>query len=325
MFYAEKRITVILGDAAVRIDPAAHQVALRSGKVLDYGALVLATGAEARPLSVPGGELPHVFSLRTLADTDAILERAKTAKRVVVCGASFIGLEVAASLRIRGLPVTVVAPEAIPLAVVLGEDIGTYLQTLHESKGVVFRLGTRPVSIGSDSIELADGTVLPADLVVFGVGVAPRVELAREGGLSVAEGVVVDEWLCTSNPDIYAAGDVARYPYEGDCVRIEHWVVAMGHGRAIARTLVGRGLPYQDVPFFWTHQYDTAVCLVGNAPDWDTAQLYGDLSAGSAAVAFRAGGRVLAVATVGREKLSLQIEAAMQDSDDTEVERLLST
>lgn len=323
-FYDEHRIRVVLSDAAVGIDAANHQVRLTSNKMLDYGVLVLATGAEPRPLSIPGGDLPHVLALRTLADTDAILLRAKSAKHIVICGAGFIGLEVAASLRMRGLAVTVVAPESIPLAVVLGDDLGRYLHNLHESKGVGFRLGTQPTAVRLDSLELADGSALDADLVVFGIGVVPRVALAEAAGLTVDNGIVVDEWLCTSNANIYAAGDVARFPFRGAPVRIEHWLVAMGHARAIARTLVGRGTPYEDIPFFWSQQYDVSVSLVGHAPIWDEARVYGDLAAGTAHVVYRGGGRILAVATVGRDHLGLQVEAAMQQNDEREVEQLVS-
>jgi len=225
-YYESLRVDLLLGDPAESIDKAGHTVTLRSGRMLNYGALLLATGAEPRSLAVEGASLPHVHRLRTLADSNAIIAAAGNSNRAVIVGASFIGLEVAASLRQRGLEVYVVERERVPLARVLGQDIGHFVQTLHEEHGVHFFLGETVRAITAHSVELGSDQSLEASLVILGVGVTPRTALAEAAGLVVENGVVVDEMLRASDGDIYAAGDIARYPdsISGERVRIEHWV-----------------------------------------------------------------------------------------------------
>jgi NADPH-dependent 2,4-dienoyl-CoA reductase/sulfur reductase-like enzyme/nitrite reductase/ring-hydroxylating ferredoxin subunit len=324
-FFAEQRIDLQLGDAAASLDVAAHRLTLTSGKALSYGALVLATGAEPRRLPVPGAEQPHVFLLRTLADSRAIIARAAGAKRAVVIGASFIGLEAAASLRARGLEVDVVGPEAVPLARVLGEPVGALVRQAHEAKGTRFHLGQQVQAIGAHEVQLAGGASLPADLVVIGVGVAPRTALAQAAGLKVDNGIVVDGQLRTSAADVYAVGDVARYPDPrgGALVRIEHFVVAERQGQAVARILLGDGRPYQDVPFFWSQHPDLGLCYVGHAADWDELYTLGDLAARDFAVFYLRKGRVLAVLTAGRDQLSLRAERALASGDDAALDSLM--
>lgn len=323
-FYAEHDITVLTDDPVVTLEPAAHRVVLRSGRTLGYGALVLATGAEPVRLPIDGADRPHVLRLRTLADADAIIARAATARRAVVIGASFIGLEVAASLRTRGLEVAVVGPEAVPLATVLGPELGAYVRGLHAARGVRFHLGRKPTRIDDSGVTLDDGTVVAAELVVMGVGVKPRVALAEAAGLRVDRGIVVDASLRTSAADIYAAGDVARHPGATGLVRIEHWVVAMQHGRAIARTLVGRGAPFADVPFFWSQHYAVTIGYVGHAERWDDLRIDGSLEAGDATVTLREAGHIRAVITVGRDEVSLRAEAAMQRGDTAGLEAIVT-
>jgi NADPH-dependent 2,4-dienoyl-CoA reductase/sulfur reductase-like enzyme len=245
-----------------------------------------------------------------LADSKAIIARATDVKRAVVIGASFIGLEVAASLRNRGLDVIVVGQEKIPLERVLGQELGEFVRRLHESKGVHFRLGDSPRIIRNDRVDLASGQSIEAGLVVLGVGVTPRTTLAEKAGLTVDNGIVVDENLRTSAPDIYAAGDVARYPgpIPGQPVRIEHWVVAERQGQAVARTMLGIGGPFREAPFFWSQHYDVAINYVGHAPAWDAIELDGDLESRNATVIYRSQGRTLAVATIGRDQASLTAE-----------------
>jgi NADPH-dependent 2,4-dienoyl-CoA reductase/sulfur reductase-like enzyme/nitrite reductase/ring-hydroxylating ferredoxin subunit len=323
-FYADHRIDFLLGDPAAALDPAAHTVTLESGRRLDYGALVLATGAEPRRLSIPGADRPHVHPLRTLADSRAIVERAAGAGRAVVIGASFIGLEVAASLRHRGLEIDVVAPEEVPLERVFGGEIGGAVRRLHEEHGVRFHLGRSAQAIAEDAVELDDGTRLEADLVVVGVGVVPRVALAEAAGLEVEGGIVVDDHLRASTPDVYAAGDVARHPdpRTGDLVRIEHFVVAERQGQAAARALLGGG-PYRDVPFFWSRHYGVTYRYVGHAASWDRIETRGSLADRDFAAFYLEGGKVLAVVTVGRALVSLRAEAAMEAGDDGALEALL--
>jgi 3-phenylpropionate/trans-cinnamate dioxygenase ferredoxin reductase subunit len=323
-FYRGQNITFLAGDPVSRIEPAAHTVTLESGTTLSYGALVVATGAEPRRLNVPGAERPHVHVLRTLPDSRAIVARASSSRRAAVVGASFIGLEAAAALRHRGLEVDVVAPEPVPLARVLGDEIGREVQRLHEQHGVRFHLGQTPKAIHEREVELADGTRLAADLVVAGVGVAPRVALAQAAGLRVDNGIVVDAQLRASAADVYAAGDVARVPdpRTGELVRIEHFVVAERQGQAAARALLGSGQPYRDVPFFWSQHYDVTLTYVGHASSWDRLEVRGAVAAHDFAVFYRRGGRVLAVVTAGRDRVALQAEAAMGADDDHALEEL---
>jgi len=309
-YYQSIHVELLAKDPVDRIDTTSRTATLRSGRVLKYGALLLATGAEPRSLTIEGVDLPHVFKLRTLADSKAIIARATDVKRAVVIGASFIGLEVAASLRNRGLDVIVLGQGKIPLERVLGQELGEFVRRLHESKGVHFRLGDSPRIIRNDRVDLASGQSIEAGLVVLGVGVTPRTTLAEKAGLTVDNGIVVDENLRTSAPDIYAAGDVARYPgpIPGQPVRIEHWVVAERQGKAVARTMLGIGGPFREAPFFWSQHYDVAINYVGHAPAWDAIELDGDLESRNATVIYRSQGRTLAVATIGRDQASLTAE-----------------
>jgi len=239
-FHAEHRIDVVRGRAS-HIDVPARRLEVEGRDALPFDALLLATGAEPVHLKLPGEESGPVHYLRTLADSRRIIDAAKQAKRAVVIGGSFIGLETAASLRARNLEVHVVAPEAVPLERVMGRELGDFIRALHEEKGVQFHLGRKPERVERDAVVLDDGTRLPADLVVIGVGVRPRIALAEQAGLALDRGVVVDERLETTAPGIYAAGDIARWPdpHTGDRIRVEHWVVAERMGQAAARNILG--------------------------------------------------------------------------------------
>jgi NADPH-dependent 2,4-dienoyl-CoA reductase/sulfur reductase-like enzyme/nitrite reductase/ring-hydroxylating ferredoxin subunit len=324
-YYESIHVDLAPGDPAAHIDPSAHKAILRSGRALKYGALLLATGGEPRSLPIEGAGLPHVHRLRTLADSRAIIAQAGRSKRCVVIGSSFIGLEVAASLRHRGLEVTVVGPDAIPLEKVLGKELGRWIQDLHEQNGVRFLLGRTPRAIREDRVELSDGQSIEAGLVVLGVGVSPRTVLAQDAGLAVDNGVIVDENLRTSARDIYAAGDIARYPdpISGERIRIEHWVVAERQGQAVARAMLGIGHAFQDVPFFWSQHYDVTISYVGHASSWDSLEIRGNLAARDACVAYRRNGRVAAVVTIGRDRVSLAVEAALERRDTAAVESIL--
>ncbi len=315
----------LIDESAAAIDIKAHTVRLTGGRSLDWEALVLATGAAPIRLPLPGADLPHVHTLRTLADSRAIAAATSASTRAVVIGASFIGLEAAASLRARGAHVTVVGPETVPLARVLGEQVGTFIRGVHEAKGVAFRLGRKPQSITPDAVMLDDGTVLPADLVVMGVGVKPRIELAEAAGLSIDRGVVVDAELRAA-PGVWAAGDIARYPYDGVHVRIEHWQVAVRHGQAVAQSILGRHAAAnrtRDVPFFWSAHHDVTLGYVGHAEAFDTPIVVGSLEARDAHVVYRNAGLVRAVVTLGRDQLALDVERAMQLSDRATLDDLV--
>jgi NADPH-dependent 2,4-dienoyl-CoA reductase/sulfur reductase-like enzyme/nitrite reductase/ring-hydroxylating ferredoxin subunit len=312
-FFSDRGIQRIQGLVS-EVDPTNHQVLLDGGRRLPFGALILAPGSRPRTLPVPGSDLEHVHTLRSLADCRAIIESANSADSVAVIGASFIGMEVAASLKARGLPVTVIAPEKIPFQSVLGEELGTFIKGLHEEKGVSFRLESTVTEIRSDSVLLEDGSEVEADLVVVGIGVDPDLGLARKAGLKTEDGIVVDEFLRTSHIDVYAVGDVARYPEPrlGRSVRIEHWAVAQRQGRTAARNILGKEEPFTDVPFFWTKHFGTPVAYVGHGEGWDEVSRTGDCGGDGCSTLFQKNGKRLALATVFQDKLSLRTEAEME-------------
>jgi NADPH-dependent 2,4-dienoyl-CoA reductase/sulfur reductase-like enzyme len=278
--------------------------------------MLYATGAEPIRLPLPGADRPEVHLLRSLADSRAIIARAEKSKRAVVIGASFIGLEVAASLRARGIEVDVVAPEPVPLARVVGDEVGAFVRGLHEAHGVRFHLGRKPTAINEGSVSVDDGSTLACDFVVMGVGVRPRLGLAEAAGLRIDKGVVVDAQLSAA-PGIYAAGDVARYPdpRTGQAIRVEHWVVAERMGQAAARNMLGAAKPFRDVPFFWSAHYDVTFAYVGHAERWDRIDVHGSVAARDATLAYREGGVTRAVVTVGRDQASLEAEVAFERED----------
>jgi apoptosis-inducing factor 3 len=312
--YRELRIEPATGVEAVALDPKARRVTLSDGRAIPYGALLLATGAEPVRLDVPGASLPHVHTLRTLADSRAIVAAAAKSKRAVVVGSSFIGLEVAASLRERGVEVHVASRDARPLERIMGREVGDFVRGIHESHGVVFHLETTAASIDARSVTLENGERLEADLVVVGIGVRPRTELAERAGLRVDRGVVVDELLQTSAQGVFAAGDIARYPdpRTGALVRIEHFVHAERQGRTAARNMLGRREPFRIPPFFWSQHYDAVLNYVGHAEKWDEITVDGSLAKRDATVTYVAGGKDLAVLTVGRDKANLEAEASWE-------------
>jgi 3-phenylpropionate/trans-cinnamate dioxygenase ferredoxin reductase subunit len=312
-FYADHGIDRVVA-AVVSIDLRNRSVRLSDGRSLGFGALLLATGARPVRLTVPGGDLPHVRVLRSLADCREIIARAGEARRAVVLGASFIGMEVAAALRARGLEVTVVAPGAIPFERSLGPELGAVLRAAHEAHGVRFDLGHRAAAITHDSVRLDDGSVLAAELVVVGIGVRPDTTVAEDAGLHVDDGVLVSARLETRTPGVFAAGDIARYPdpRTGRPVRVEHWVAAQRQGQAAARNLLGNDEAFTDPPFFWTRQWEVGIRYVGHAGKWGGVRIEGDLRAGDAAVHYLSDGVPVAVATLGRDLESLHVEAAME-------------
>jgi apoptosis-inducing factor 3 len=326
-FYAEQRIDLKLGRTAASIDTKAKTVTLDDGSQLAWGALLLATGANPIRLDIPGAraDRPHVHYLRTLADSRGIIEAAKGAKRAVVLGASFIGLEVAAALRARQVEVTVVAPDDRPLGRVMGPELGDFIRALHEEHGVRFRLPAKAKAIGEREVELESGEKLPADLVVVGIGVKPELDLAKAAGLRVDQGVVVDEHLETSVPGIFAAGDIARWPdaWTGQPARVEHWVHAERQGQAAAANLLGRRQRFADVPFFWSQHYDVQISYVGLGQGWDEARLSGSLDQRDATVTYRAKGKIVAVATIFRDRQSLEAELAMERGDGRRLEEVV--
>lgn len=312
--YAERRVDLALSSRAKSIDCSARTVLLEDGTSCSFGALLIATGAEPVRLPIPGAETAEVFYLRTFADSRAIVERAKSAKRAVVAGASFIGLEVAASLRTRGVAVDVVAPEKRPLERVMGAEIGGFVLGIHEQHGVKFHLGETIKSIDGAAVTLSGGGTLHADFVVIGVGVRPSIAIAERSGLAIDRGISVNEFLETSASGVYAAGDVARWPdpHTGQRIRVEHWVVAERQGQTAAKNMLGGHERFDAVPFFWSQHYDVTIRYVGHAESWDTVKVDGSLQARNASVSFFRDGRRLAVASISRDRENLQYEVELE-------------
>ena len=316
-FYEDRDIDLLLGRRVTTIDATAKRILADDGSFHEFGALLLATGARPVQLTTPMAPGRRVHYLRTLADSRAIIAATDGARYAVVLGASFIGLEVAASLRARGLDVNVVAPEHRPLERVMGRELGDFIRALHESHGVTFHMGRTASHIGAGSVTVDTGEEIPGDLVVAGIGVRPNDELAASSGLAVDRGVLVDQYLETSVAGIFAAGDVARYPdaRTGERIRVEHWVVAQRMGQTAARNILGRRERFDLVPFFWSRHYDLSIRYVGHAERWDGVRLSGSLANRDCTATFRDQGKAIAVATVGRDRASLEAEVAFESGD----------
>lgn len=312
-YYREHNIEMVRLEA-MAIDPATRSITLADGSTRIWGALLLAPGAEPNRLKIPVAAGAPLYTLRSLADSRAIIAAAKVGGRAVVLGSSFIGLETAASLRRRGMDVTVVAPDERPLGRIMGRALGDFVRGLHEANGVTFRLGHVAREVLRDQVLLDDGSRLPADVVIVGIGVRPRVSLAEAAGIATNDGILVNEYLETSMPGVWAAGDAARWPdaWSGERVRVEHWVLAQRMGQAAARNMLGAHRPFEAVPFFWSQHYDAVIAYVGRGEGWDEAVVDGDPQQKDFAVTFRRSGRRVAIATVFRDELSLRVEVEME-------------
>jgi NADPH-dependent 2,4-dienoyl-CoA reductase/sulfur reductase-like enzyme len=313
-FYQDQSINLQLRKQVTGLDVSGRQVALGDGQRLPFDRLLLATGAEPVRLNIPGADQRNVYVLRSFSDSRAIIAAAKAARRAVVIGASFIGLEAAAALRAREIEVHVVAPEHRPLERILGPEFGDFIRALHEEHGVVFHLGETATAIDGATVRLQGGATLSADLVVVGVGVKPRIDLAERAGLKIERGVAVNEYLETSAPGIFAAGDIARWPdrHVGEDLRIEHWVVAERQGQAAARNMLGERRRFADVPFFWSQHYDVPINYIGHAEKWDDLQIEGDINNRDCVARYRRNGKLLAVASIYRDLDNLKEEIALE-------------
>jgi NADPH-dependent 2,4-dienoyl-CoA reductase/sulfur reductase-like enzyme/nitrite reductase/ring-hydroxylating ferredoxin subunit len=313
-YYTDKQIGLLLSSRVTRLDLGQRKIQLQDGKTHDYDRLLLATGADPVKLAIPGATDSKVFYLRTYADSRALAAAAAAAKTVVIVGGSFISLEVAASLRERGLQVHVVSRQKQPLEHVFGPAVGQFMRGLHEANGVVFHVEDTVVRVDGNKVALKSGATLDADLLVLGVGVRPAVSLAEQAGLQTDRGVLVDEYLQTSAPGVFAAGDIARWPdvRSGERIRVEHWVVAERQGQVAARNMLGRREKYTAVPFFWTRQYGVSIKYIGHAERWDAVTIDGSLEARNCAVTYQQDGRTLAVVTVSRDEQNLRVEAQME-------------
>jgi 3-phenylpropionate/trans-cinnamate dioxygenase ferredoxin reductase subunit len=320
--YDEQRIELRLGITVSSVDPAARTITTSSGEQLTFDALVLATGAAVRTLSVGGAEGVHY--LRTRSDAERLVAKAASSQRAVVIGSSFIGLETAASLRQKGLQVVVTSPDRVPLERVLGTEVGSHVRSVHEKHGVAFRLGRSVTAVDAGGVVLDDGERVDGDLIVAGIGVSPAVDLAKAAGIATADGITVNEFLETSAPGVFACGDVASWPDKrtGERLRVEHWVVAGRQGQTVARNILGRREPFASVPFFWSAHFETTINYVGHASRWDDAAVHGSLAENDATIVYRKEGEVQAVATIGRDRVSLEAEEAMERGDRERLEKI---
>lgn len=309
-FYEENEIELILGERVSALDPEARELRMLSGRSPKYDRLLIATGSEAVRLPVATQKLRHVFTLRTLADCRAIIAASQHAKHAVVVGSSFIGLEVAAALRTRGIGVDVVAQNSIAFDRIFGPTLSAFIRRQHEAHGVTFHLRDNVRAVDETHVTLVSGARIPADLVVVGIGVRPSVAIAQWARLNVSEGVVVDQYLETSRPGIFAAGDIARWPdaRTGEAVRAEHWAVALRQGQVAAANMLGERIPFAVTPFFWSQHYDTTIQYVGHQGTWDEISVDGDPDAHDCAATFRRAGQIVGVATIGRDIASLRAE-----------------
>ena len=318
-FYADRDIELRLGRTAVRLDTARREVELDDGTSVGYDRLLLATGAEPRRLPIPGGELGGVLYLRSVEDSDALRERLDRGGAVVVVGAGWIGAEVAASARQRGLEVTVVEPASVPLERVLGAELGAVYRDVHTDHGVRMLMKTGVEALeGEGAVERVhtnDGQALECDFVVVGVGVQPRTHLAVQAGLAIDNGILVDEHLRTSAPGVFAAGDVANahHPFYGESVRVEHWANALHQGPAAARNMLGEADAYDRLPYFFSDQYDVGMEYSGFAREWDRVVFRGDPASREFIAFWLAEDRVLAGMNVNVWDVSDPIRRLIHD------------
>jgi len=317
-FYEEHAIELETGATVAAIDPGASRLTLDDGRELRFDRLLLATGAEPRRIPVAGAELGGVHYLRTLADCDVLRERLDAGGRVVVVGAGWIGSEFAASARQRGLEVTVLDPLTLPNERIFGTEIGAFYRDLHARHGIDLALGEGVASFEGDGaverVRTSAGRAIDCDFAVVGIGVVPRVELAQNAGLGVDNGVLVDDRLQTSAPNVFAAGDVARawHPFYGERIRVEHWANALNQGPAAAQAMLGEPISYDRIPYFYSDQYDAGMEYSGHAPKWDEVLFRGDRDAGEFVAFWLKDGRVVAGMNVNVWDVNEHVQALIR-------------
>lgn len=320
-WYADNRIGLHLEAEVTAVDPGARKVTIASGKDFAYDRLLIATGSEPKRLALPGFDHSNVLMLRTVADARAIASKASPGARAVVVGSSFIALEAAAALRHRKVEVDIVSAGKLPLERVFGAELGQKLQQLHESNGVRFHLSAVLAAFDGEAVTLASGEQISADFVLVGIGVRPRTGVAALAGASVGEGVLVNAHLRTSQPGIYAAGDIAAYPdpFSGGPIRVEHWAVAERQGEVVAANMLGEPQVFDSAPFFWTEQFGLTIRYVGRASGWDAVTLEGSFEDRSLIARYFADGVHCATATIGRDEQNLEDEVGLELSARPEV------
>jgi 3-phenylpropionate/trans-cinnamate dioxygenase ferredoxin reductase component len=326
-FYAENEIELLADTTATSIDLGASRVTLTGARELDYHRLLLTTGAEPRMIRIPGADLDGVYYLRTLADCDALRERLERGGRVVVVGAGWIGSEFAASARQRGLEVTVIDPNSLPNERIFGSEIGAFYRDVHLQHGVNLLLGEGVESFeGDGAVERVrtGGRVIDCDFVVVGIGVAPRIELARQAGLETGDGILVDEKLQTSSPNVFAAGDVASawHPFYEQRIRVEHWANALNQGPAAARAMLGEPVSYDRIPYFFSDQYEVGMEYSGYAPSWDAVVFRGERTAGEFIAFWMSDKRIVAGMNVNVWDVNEQVQELIRSRQPVDVDDL---
>ena len=315
-WYADNRIDLRLNTEVSEIDVAGRRVLTGDDEAFGFDRLLLASGSEPNRLDSPGFDHPNVLTLRSFADARAIVAKARAGARAVIIGSSFIGMEAAAALRKQKVQVDVIARDAVPFAAVLGEVIGRLLLARHEQEGVRFDARSAATGFDGTAVTLDSGKRLDADFVLVGIGVRPRIGLATAAGIAVDKGVLVDAFLATSAPGIFAAGDIAAYvdPVAGARTRIEHWTTAERQGQAAAANMLGLNQSYDAVPFFWTEQYGLQLRYVGHAAAWDEVKVDGDVASGEFVARYYQNGAHRASAGLGRDLEMLEDERQLEAS-----------
>ena len=327
-FYEDHQIELETDATVTAIDPAGSRVILADGRELSYDRLLLATGAEPRRIPIAGAELGGVHYLRTLQDCDALRRRLETGGRVVVVGAGWIGSEFAASARQRGLEVTIVDPLKLPNERIFGAEIGAFYRDVHARHGIGLLLGEGVAAFEGDGavklVRTTNGRMLECDFAVVGIGVVPRVRLARDAGLEVDNGIVVDEKLQTSAPDVFAAGDVAHawHPFYRRRIRVEHWANALNQGPAAARAMLGQQVSYDRIPYFFSDQYEVGMEYSGYATEWDRVVFRGERDSGEFVAFWLRDGRVLAGMNVNVWDVNEHVQALIRSRQTIDVAAL---
>jgi 3-phenylpropionate/trans-cinnamate dioxygenase ferredoxin reductase component len=330
-YYDEHEIELMEGTEVTALDPGARRVTLADGRALEFDRALLATGAQPRPIELPGSDLDGIHYMRTLADCDRLKQRLAVGGRVAVVGAGWIGSEFAASARQSGLEVVLIAPEQLPNERLFGAEIGAFYRDVHAEHGVELMLGTGVQSFaGGDAVKrvtTTDGRDVECDFVVIGIGAVPRVGLAEAAGLPVQNGVLVDEHLRTSAPNVFAAGDVANAfnPFYGQRVRVEHWSNALHQGPAAARSMLGREVSYDRIPYFYSDQYDVGMEYSGYAPEWDEVVFRGDRDGGEFIAFWLRSQRVIAGMNVNVWDVNEHVQALIRSRREVDVAVLTDT
>jgi 3-phenylpropionate/trans-cinnamate dioxygenase ferredoxin reductase subunit len=327
-YYEEHEIELISGATVNAVDPGAATVTLDDGQELTYDRLLLTTGAEPRRLSSPGSELREIYYLRSLADCDLLRERLDSANRVAVVGSGWIGSEFAASARTLGLEVALIDPLELPNERIFGPEIGAFYRDVHAEHGIELHLGDGVEAFEGDGavqrVRTSSGKVIECDFAVVGVGVAPRVELARGAGFEVENGIVVNERLQSAAENVFAAGDVANawHPFFERRIRVEHWANALNQGLAAARAMLGDSAAYDRLPYFFSDQYDVGMEYSGYATSWDQVVFRGDRDGGEFVAFWLEGGRVLAGMNVNVWDVNEHVQALIRSGESVDVAAL---